>query len=167
MPDGTFWNEKVETMPREGLEEIQTRLLRDLVERAYGNSSFYRDLYTKAGITPSDIRTLEDVRHLPFTDKYVLQHAYPYGHLMVPWSEVREFHSATTPTRHMFPIFATEGDIERWGERCARILWMAGLRPGDILQNAFRFGLSTGGFGFHSLINSRITSFIDNFSCSQ
>ena len=149
MPDGTYWNQEIETMPREGLEEIQTRLLRDLVDRAVRNSPFYRDLYRKAGVTPGDIQTLADVRHLPFVDKHVLQEAYPHGHLMVPYSEVREFHSSTTPTRHMFPIFATEKDIERWGERCARILWMAGLRSGDIVQNAFRFGLSTGGFGFH------------------
>lgn len=148
-PDGTYWNPRVETMSREELEENQTRLLRDLVARASQNSPFYRELYKKAGVKPGDIRTLADIRHLPFVDKYAMQDAYPHGHLMVPWSEVRELHSATTPTRHMFPIYATEGDIQRWGERCARILWMAGLRPGDILQNAFRFGLSTGGFGFH------------------
>ena len=116
-PDGTFWNQEVETLPREDLEEIQTNLLKDLVQRAWDNSPFYRDLYRKAGVVPSDIQSLADVKHLPFTDKYVLQHAYPYGHLMVPWSEVREFHSATTPTRHMFPIFETEKDIARWGER--------------------------------------------------
>jgi len=149
MPDGTYWNHKIETMPREGLEEIQTRLLRDLVARASRNSPFYGDLYRKAGVTPGDIKTLADIRHLPFVDKYVMQDAYPHGHLMVPWSEVRELHSATTPTRHIFPIYATEGDIGRWGERCARVLWMTGLRPGDIIQNAFRFGMSTGGFGFH------------------
>jgi phenylacetate-CoA ligase len=149
MPDGTYWNTEIETMPREGLEDIQTRLLRDLVGRASLNSPFYRELYRKAGVKPEDIRTLADIKHLPFVDKYVLQDAYPSGHLMVPWSEVRETHAATTPTRHMFPIYATERDIERWGERCARILWMSGLRAGDVVQNAFRFGMSTGGFGFH------------------
>ena len=96
MPDGTYWNAELETMPREGLEEIQTRLLRDLVDRAFRNSPFYRDLYRKAGVNPEDIRTLSDTKYLPFVDKYILQEAYPNGHLMVPYSEVREFHSATT-----------------------------------------------------------------------
>jgi phenylacetate-CoA ligase len=149
MPDGTYWNQEIETLPREDLEEIQLRLLRDLLDRAVRNSPFYRDLYRKAGVDPGDISTLADIRHLPFSDKHVLNDAYPKGHLMVPFSEVRETHSATTPSRLMLPVYATEKDIDRWGERCARILWMAGLRPGDIVQNAFRFGLSTGGFGFH------------------
>ncbi len=149
MPHGTCWNEKVETMPREELEKIQIRLLRDLLDRAARNSPYYRDLFRKAGVDVRDIRTLSDIRYLPFSDKHTLMDAYPAGHLMVPYSRVREVHSATTPSRQMLPVYSTEGDIERWGERCARILWMAGLRPGDILQNAFRFGLSTGGFGFH------------------
>ncbi len=148
-PDTPYWNPEIETMPRKGLEEIQTRLLKDLVQRAYNDSSFYRDLYRKAGVEPGDIRTLADVKHLPFVDKHNAREAFPVGHLMVPFSQVREVHSATTPTRQILPVYATEGDIERWGERCARILWMTGLRPGDIVQNAFRFGLSTGGFGFH------------------
>ena len=149
MPDGTYWNKEIETMPREDLEEIQTRLLRDLVDRAVNCSPFYRDLYRKAGVKPGDIGTLADIRYLPFLDKHVLKDAYPASHLMVPFSEVREVHSGTTPSRQMLPVYATENDIARWGERCARILWMAGLRPGDIIQNAFRFGMSTGGFGFH------------------
>ncbi|UCG37718.1 MAG: phenylacetate--CoA ligase [bacterium] len=148
-PETPYWNQKIETMPREGLEEIQTRMLRDLVDRAYRESSFYRDLYRKAGVTPGDIRTLDDVRHLPFVDKSSAREAYPMGMLMVPIDRVREVHSATTPSRQMLPVYATGKDLEEWGERCARILWMTGLRRGDIIQNAFRFGLSTGGFGFH------------------
>lgn len=149
MPDGTYWNPEAETKSREELEGIQTRLMRDLLDRAVRHSPFYRDLYRKAGVDVADIRTLADIRHLPFLDKHILKDAYPTGHLMVPFTEVRGFHSATTPSRQMLPIYATERDIERWGERCARVLWMAGLRPGDVVQNAFRFGLSTGGFGFH------------------
>ena len=148
-PSTPYWNPEIETMPRKGLEEIQTRLLKNLVQRAYNDSPFYSDLYRKAGVKPADIRTLADVRHLPFIDKHNAREAFPVGHLMVPFSKVREVHSAMTPTRQILPVYATEGDIERWGERCARILWMTGLRPGDIVQNAFRFGMSTGGFGFH------------------
>ena len=115
MPDGTYWNQEIETMPREELEEIQVRLLRDLLDRAGRESPFYRDLYRKAGVDPGDVRTLADVRHLPFSDKHVLKDAYPQGHLMVPFSEVRETHSATTPSRQMLPVYATEKDIGRWG----------------------------------------------------
>ncbi len=149
MPDGTYWNHEMETLPRDSLEEIQTRLLRDLVHRAAHNSPFYRDLYRKAGVHPDDIRTLADIRHLPFVDKHTVRDALPLGHLMVPYSQVREVHAATTASRQFLPVYATEKDLAGWAERCARVLWMAGLRPGDVVQNAFRFGLSTGGFGFH------------------
>ena len=144
-----YWNPEVETMPREGLEKIQLDLLRDLLNRAYHSSPFYRDFYNKAGVHPEDVRTLQDLRYFPFVDKHIARETYPDGMLMVPWSQVREVHGAATTRRQTLPIFATEKDLEDWGERCARVLWMAGLRSGDIVQNAFRFGLSTGGFGFH------------------
>ena len=144
-----YWNPGIETMPREKLEALQLERLRDLVERACRRSSFYRQLYRKAGVRPDSIKTLEDIRILPFADKFSAGNAYPFGLLMCPMSMVREVHSATTPSRQILPIYATEKDLEDWAERCARVLWMTGLRPGDIVQNAFRFGLSTGGFGFH------------------
>ncbi len=143
------WNAEVETMPREDLEALQTDMLRDVVDRAYRKSPFYRDLYRKAGVTPRDIRSLEDVRRLPFVDKELADRAYPFGMLMCDRSRLRQVHAATTPSRQILPIWATEGDLDQWAERCARILWMVGLRPGERLQSAFRFGLSTGGFGFH------------------
>ena len=136
-------------MPRVRLEQLQGDMLRDLVKRAWDNSPFYRDLYRKAGISPEDIREIGDVRKLPFVDKFSVQKAYPEGLLLKPLAEMREMHSAASSTRQMIPVFTTEKDLDDWAERCARILWMTGLRPGDILQNAFRFGLSTGGFGFH------------------
>ncbi len=144
-----YWNRALETMPRERLEKMQARMLREVVERAYRKSIFYRDLYRDAGIMPSDIRTLEDVRKLPFVDKAAIASTYPFGMRMCDQSKVRSLHAATTTTRHIVPIFATALDLDHWAERCARILWMVGLRPGDFLQNAFRFGLSTGGIGFH------------------
>jgi len=148
-PDRQYWNPEIETVPREGLEKIQLDLLRDLLDRAYRSSPFYRDFYRKAGVRPEDLRTLRDLRYFPFVDKHIARETYPDGMLMVPWSQVREVHGAATTRRQTLPIFATEKDLEDWGERCARVLWMAGLRAGDIVQNAFRFGLSTGGFGFH------------------
>ncbi len=147
--DRAFWNPDIETMPRERLEALQLERLRDVVDRASSESPFYRELYRKAGVGTETIRTLEDVKLLPFVDKTSAASTYPFGLLMCPLSRVREVHSATTPSRQILPVYATEKDIEHWAERCARILWMAGLRPGDVLQNAFRFGLSTGGFGFH------------------
>ena len=76
-PDTPYWNPDIETMPRKGLEEIQTRLLKDLVQRAWDESPFYRELYRKAGVGPNDIRTLADVRHLPFIDKHNAREAFP------------------------------------------------------------------------------------------
>jgi phenylacetate-CoA ligase len=147
--DRPFWDPERETMPREGLEKLQGELLRGLVERAYRESPFYRDLYDRAGVKPGDIRTVHDARLLPFTGKRLVMDTYPFGLLIGRQADVRELHAGTSPRRHIMPVFATEKDLDDWGERCARQLWMTGLRPGDSIQNAFRFGLSTGGFGFH------------------
>ncbi len=144
-----YWNKDIETMPREGLERIQLDRLQSVVERAYSKSPFYRELYRKAGVVPDDIQELTDLAKLPFVDKKSAQDAYPFGMMMCELSRMRELHTATTPSRQFLPVFVTEKDIDEWAERCARILWMVGLRPGDSIQNAFRFGLSTGGFGFH------------------
>lgn len=148
-PESPYFSPEMETLPQEDLLALQVDMLRDVVDRAYRKSPFYRDLYRKAGIVPRDIRTFEDLRRLPLVDKARADRAYPFGMLMCDISQVRQVHAATTPSRQMLPIYATEKDLDHWAERCARILWMIGLRPGEYLQNAFRFGLSTGGFGFH------------------
>jgi len=144
-----FWNPERETMPRERLEELQQGLLPGLLSRAVAHSPFYRRLYANAGAEPGDIRTLADLRRLPFADKRAVQDTYPFGMLICDRALVREVHAGTTPRKHILPVYATANDLDAWGERCARQLWMTGLRPGDSIQNAFRFGLSTGGFGFH------------------
>ncbi len=144
-----FWDEEIETMPRKQLERMQLERLKGQVERAYSTSTFYRELYQKAGVRPEDIKSLEDARKLPFVDKTSAQDAYPFGMLVCELGKIRELHSATTPSRQFLPVYATKKDLSDWAERCARVLWMVGLRPGDSIQNSFRFGLSTGGFGFH------------------
>ena len=144
-----YWNEDIETMPRQDLERLQLKRLQSVVERAYSESSFYRELYQKAGVAPEDIQDLADIAKLPFVDKKSAQEAYPFGMMICELGQMRELHAATTLSRQFLPVYATEKDIDDWAERCARILWMVGLRPGDSIQNAFRFGLSTGGFGFH------------------
>ncbi len=149
MSERRFWNPEIETMPREALEDIQAGLLRSLVERAYEKSPFYASLFRQAGVAPSDIRELSDVRKLPFTDKRSVAGTYPFGLLLAETADLREVHAGTTHHRQILPVWATQKDLDDWGERCARHLWMTGLRPGDSIQNAFRFGLSTGGFGFH------------------
>ena len=144
-----YWDEEIETMPRKQLERMQLERLKGQVQRAYSTSTFYRELYQKAGVRPEDIRSLEDVRKLPFVDKTSAQDAYPFGMLVCELGKIRELHSATTPSRQFLPVYATKKDLSDWAQRCARVLWMVGLRPGDSIQNSFRFGLSTGGFGFH------------------
>jgi phenylacetate-CoA ligase len=147
--DRPYFDPRAETMPREALEEMQGRLLRDLVARACERNPFYRRLYREAGVRPADIRSVSDVRRLPFTDKRAVQDAYPFGLLLCERPLLRELHAGTSPRKQILPVWATAGDLAAWAARCARILWMAGLRPGHRIQNAFRFGLSTGGFGFH------------------
>ncbi len=149
MTSADYFDPRAETMPRGALEELQGRLLRDTVARAYERNPFYRRLYDQAGVRPADIRSVEDVRRLPFTDKRAVQDTYPFGLLVCDRPLLRELHAGTSPRKQILPVWATAGDLAAWAQRCARILWMTGLRPGDRIQNAFRFGLSTGGFGFH------------------
>lgn len=136
-------------MPKDKLQALQLKRLKALVERTYHQNSFYRQLYDEAGVKPGDLRHLEDVRRLPFLEKRTVRDAYPYGMALAAPGEAVELHATSGTTGKLVPVFATKKDLERWTELNARELWMVGLRPGDILQNAYGYGLPTGGFGFH------------------
>jgi len=144
-----YWNKEIETMPKEKLMQLQLSLLQKAVERAYHSNPFYKNLYDQAGVKPSDIKSLEDLQRLPLIEKKTIKEAYPFGLLISPLTECVEMHSTSGTTGKPVPVFITKRDIEVWSELNARELWMIGLRPGDILQNAYGYGLPTGGFGFH------------------
>ncbi|GCE46715.1 phenylacetate-CoA ligase [Thermosporothrix hazakensis] len=152
MSSRRFFNEEIETLPKEKLKALQLQRLQATVERVYHQNTFYRKLYDEAGVKPSDIRSLEDIQKLPFLEKKTVRAAYPYGVAMKqPGGEdgAVELHATSGTTGKSVPVFATMKDIEHWAELNARELWMTGLRPGDVLMNCYGYGLPTGGFGFH------------------
>jgi phenylacetate-CoA ligase len=136
-------------MPKPELEKVQVKKLRQIVKKAYSNNKFYHDLYKKHNINPGDIKKLEDIQKLPFLEKKTVRTAYPYGTALVPREQILELHTTSGTTGKPTPCFATEKDIDYWGELNARELWMTGIRPGDVLLNSYGYGLPTGGFGFH------------------
>lgn len=143
-----IWN-RVETLPREEIETIQLNRLRNLLHRVYRAVPFYRTLFDEAGIRPDDVRTLDDVVHLPFTTKDDLRDNYPYGLFAVPRENVIRIHASSGTTGRPTVVGYTRGDLEIWSELVARIVTQAGVQPGDVVQICFTYGLFTGGFGLH------------------
>ena len=152
MSDRTYFNEEMETLPKDKLKALQLERLRAIVERAYAENKFYRKLYDEAGVKPADIRYLEDIRKLPFLEKKTVRAAYPYGMAFKKPNESGgpvQIHATSGTTGKSVPVFATKKDVDYWADLNARELWMTGVRPGDILINCYGYGLATGGFGFH------------------
>jgi phenylacetate-CoA ligase len=144
-----IFNEEFETMPREALEAIQLRRLQATVARVYNTVPFYRRRFDEAGVTPADIRTLADLRRLPFTHKTDLRDNYPYGMFAVPMDNVTRIHASSGTTGKPTVVGYTGRDIQAWAELMARSLVAAGTRKDDIVHNAYGYGLFTGGLGVH------------------
>lgn len=138
-----------EKMPRAELEKLQLERLQGRVREVYEKVPFYRQALKEEGVTPDDIRTLDDVTKLPFTSKLDFRDNYPYGLMAVPMEQAVRIHSSSGTTGK--PIIApyTQADVDAWSEIMARILASAGVTRGDVLQNAYGYGLFTGGLGFH------------------
>ena len=144
-----MFNEEFETMPREALESIQLRRLQATVARVYNAVPFYRRRFDEAGVAPADIRTLADLRKLPFTYKADLRDNYPYGMFAVPMELVTRIHASSGTTGKPTVVGYTTRDIQTWAELMARTLAAAGTRRDDIVHNAYGYGLFTGGLGVH------------------
>jgi phenylacetate-CoA ligase len=144
-----FWNKELETMPKEKLRKLQLERLKRVVKYAYERVPFYRKRFETAGIKPEDIKTLEDIRYLPFTSKADLREVYPFGMFAVPLSEIVEIHSSSGTTGKPVVMGYTRGDIEVWKEVMARSITMMEVTKEDIIQIAYGYGLFTGGLGFH------------------
>lgn len=144
-----MWVEEIETLPRPGLESIQLKRLQALVERVYATVEPYRRKMEAAGIAPGDIRSLQDLRKLPFNTKDDLRDNYPFGLFTVPLEEVIRVHASSGTTGQPTVVGYTEADIELWASVMSRALAMAGVTPGDMVHNAYGYGLFTGGLGAH------------------
>src|SRR5574337_247309 len=144
-----IWNADAETMSPAKLQALQLERLQRTVRWVYERVPFYKKTFGDAGVRPDHVRTLEDIRRLPFTRKSDFRDTYPFGLLAVPLSNVVRIHASSGTTGKPVVAGYTANDIRAWAELCARCLASAGARPGDVFQNAYGYGLFTGGLGFH------------------
>ncbi|MDN5332295.1 MAG: phenylacetate-CoA ligase [Tepidanaerobacteraceae bacterium] len=144
-----YWNPKYECMPRDEIKQLQLERLRQTLERAYHNVPHYRRIMQEIGFEPEDLKSLEDLRNLPFTSKKDLRENYPYGMFAVSLSEVIRIHSSSGTTGKPTVVGYTRHDINIWSEIMARTLVTAGVHKSDVIQNAYGYGLFTGGLGIH------------------
>lgn len=140
---------ELECMNREDLRVLQFARLKNLIEKIYANVPFYREKFDALGLKPSDIRCLEDIKKLPFTTKDDLRQTYPYGLLAVPQSEIVEIHMSSGTTGLPVVNAYTQADMDQWTEGMGRTLSGAGATRNDTVQNAYGYGLFTGGMGVH------------------
>ena len=144
-----IWNEEYETLPRPALEALQLKRLKAQVARVHATVPYYRKKMEDAGVTPEDIQTLADIRLLPFTTKEDLRKNYPFGLFTVPMEKVVRIHASSGTTGKPTAVGYTKRDIEMWAELMTRTLSAAGVHSGDIVHNAYGYGLFTGGLGAH------------------
>jgi phenylacetate-CoA ligase len=144
-----IFNEDFETLPREALEALQLKRLQQTVQRVYHTVGYYRRKFDEVGVQPDDIKTLADLKKLPFTTKQDLRDNYPFGLFAVPMSQVVRVHASSGTTGRATVVGYTKRDIENWSELMARCFVAAGLTQNDIIHNAYGYGLFTGGLGAH------------------
>lgn len=144
-----IWNEQYETMPPDLLRKLQGERLCALVDRLYKRVEFYGKKMDAAGVKPSDIKGIEDIVALPFLTKDELREVYPYGLLAVDLEEIVEIHTSSGTTGTPVVDAYTQKDIDIWSEGMARTLAMGGTTKKDVVQNAYGYGLFTGGLGAH------------------
>ena len=142
-----IYNPAMECMSRDERISIQNERLRAVVKHEYENVPVYRERMDAVGVKPEDIRTIEDMRYLPFTEKTDLRDQFPYGLLAVPKKEIVRIQGSSGTTGKPIVSGYTRGDVEVWSEMMARTLTAAGATEDDIIQVAYGFGLFTGGFG--------------------
>ncbi|MHB1452990.1 MAG: phenylacetate--CoA ligase family protein [Saccharofermentanales bacterium] len=144
-----YWDEKNERMSRDGMRRLQGERLHDAIARVYENVGYYTAKMIAMGITPDDIRTIDDLAKLPFTLKTDLRENYPFGTFAVPMEDVVRIHASSGTTGKQTVVGYTENDIEVWTECVARCLSNAGVTKKDIIHVAYGYGLFTGGLGLH------------------
>src|SRR3954463_83726 len=146
---GTEGLEPIETASLDELRALQTERLRATLQHTYANVAHYRDAWDAAGVHPDDVRELEDLSRLPFTSKADLRANYPFGMFAVPREQVVRVHASSGTTGQPTVVGYTAEDVDMWATVMARSIRAAGGRPGDVLHNAYGYGLFTGGLGAH------------------
>ncbi len=144
-----YWNPLIERMPVDELEMMQEKKLKNLVNYVYQHSEFYKNRFDDAGVKPEDIRTLDDLKKLPFTYKSDLRDTYPTGMFCVPNEQLVRFHVSSGTTGKPTVVGYTKNDIHEWNTSLARALTSIGVGRGDVIQVSYGYGLFTGGLGLH------------------
>ncbi|MSN25546.1 MAG: AMP-binding protein [Geobacter sp.] len=144
-----FFNEEFETLPRLALEALQLKRLQNVLERVYANVPFYKSSFAKKGVKPSDVKCLDDLQRLPFTTKQDMRDSYPYDLFAAPMEEIVRIHASSGTTGKPTVVGYTHKDISTWTDLMARSFVAAGAHKGDIIHNAYGYGLFTGGLGAH------------------
>ncbi|MBE7037389.1 MAG: phenylacetate--CoA ligase [Ruminococcaceae bacterium] len=144
-----YYQKELETMPLEKIKELQSERLVKQVKNVYENVKYYRDLMDKKGITPDDIKSVDDLHKLPFLTKADLREAYPYGLMARPLSDCVRIQSTSGTTGKRVVAFYTQNDIDIWEDCCARAIMAVGGTKDDVCQVCYGYGLFTGGPGLN------------------
>lgn len=142
-----YLHPQYETLSHEELKKLQLERLQTTVKHCM-NSPFYKKRFEEIGLKPEDIKSLDDIRKIPFTTKQDLRDTYPFGIASVPLRQCVRLHSSSGTTGNPTVILHTQKDLDEWANQVARNLWMVGLRPDDVFQNSSGYGMFTGGLGF-------------------
>jgi len=144
-----YWNREAECLERGSLDTLRSERLRATVRHAYDSVPAYRKRFDEMGLNPSDINGVEDLSKIPFTTKADFRDNYPFGMFAVPMDRVVRVHASSGTTGKSTVVGYTREDVETWAELMARTLGAGGTTHGDIVQNAYGYGLFTGGLGAH------------------
>ena len=139
----------IEIASRDEISALQLERLKWSLRHAYDNVPFYKKSFDAAGVHPDDLKELSDLAKFPFTVKTDLRDNYPFGMFAVPQDQVKRIHASSGTTGQPTVVGYTENDLKNWGTVVARSLRAAGMRAGDMLHNAYGYGLFTGGLGIH------------------
>ena len=145
--NGEYWQPEIETMPREELRKLQAEKLKRTVETAL-RSPFYGNRLGRLGITSDTIKTVDDIRKIPFTTKQDLRENYPFGLVGGDMKDAIRIHSSSGTTGHPTVVVYSRHDIDSWANMVARNMYMVGCRDTDVFQNSSGYGMFTGGLGF-------------------
>ena len=144
-----YWQKEIETASREEIREIQNQRLVKTIKHVYENVEPYRKRMEEAGLTPNDIKSVDDLKKLPFTVKQDLRDYYPYGLFAVPMKDVLRLHASSGTTGKQIVVGYTKNDLDVWDDIAARQLYAVGADENDMIHVSYGYGLFTGGFGLH------------------
>lgn len=147
--ENPMFSPDIETMPRKQLMALQLDRLRRTLNHAFANVPHYRKSFAAAGVTPADLRQLSDIAQFPLTSKADLRDNYPFGLFAVPRERILRLHASSGTTGNPTVVGYTAADLSNWALLMARSFATAGVRPGDVVHNAYGYGLFTGGLGAH------------------